>query len=254
MAGIRFWPEMHPLDQDFNRKADNFEQIVSIFTNVIYDTSQFHANTIFSDMFAWLEVVLELIRAHPETLFVIRAHPDEMRPGKRSRESVQDWVERHMVDSLGNVIFVRSTEHLSSYEVIKQSKFVMVYNSSIGLEAVLLGKVVLCGGKARYTQYDIANLPESPDEFRQLAEEFLKPGTQLRLHNAFFNNARKYMYYQIFKASIPFDEFIEKDTTRPGYVRLKSLEWYQLKPEHSQTMKILVDGIIDGKPFLMDGI
>ena len=65
-----------------------------MFTNVVYDTSQVHANKIFPHMFAWLETVLELIRSHPETLFVIRAHPDEMRPGtaKQSRESVRDWV------------------------------------------------------------------------------------------------------------------------------------------------------------------
>jgi len=35
-------------------------------------------------MFAWLDRVLEIIKAHPETFFVIRAHPDEGRPGKQS--------------------------------------------------------------------------------------------------------------------------------------------------------------------------
>ncbi len=94
MAGIQFWPEMHSLNETFFDKAEGFRQIVPIFTNVIYDTSQVHANTLFPDMFAWLETVQTIIRSHPETLFVIRAHPDEMRPGtaKQSRETVREWV------------------------------------------------------------------------------------------------------------------------------------------------------------------
>ena len=74
------------------QKAAEFKQIVPIFTNVIFDTSQPHANTVFEDMFAWLDMALDVIRAHPETLFVIRAHPDETRVRKSSRETVEGWV------------------------------------------------------------------------------------------------------------------------------------------------------------------
>ena len=137
MAGIHFWPEMHGLDQAFLEKAAHFRQIAPIFTNVIYDTSQIHANQVFPHMFAWLDTILETIREHPETLFVIRAHPDEMRPGsaKQSRESVREWVEVHGVKNLPNVVFINSQEFISSYELIQRAKFVIVYNSSIGLEA-----------------------------------------------------------------------------------------------------------------------
>ena len=76
MAGIRFWPEMRGLDEAFLQRAANFRQVVPIFTNVVYDTSQVHANTIFPHMFAWLDLLLEIVaRPTAETLFVIRAHP-----------------------------------------------------------------------------------------------------------------------------------------------------------------------------------
>ncbi len=88
MAGIRFWPEMRPISDAFWEKAKAFKQIVPVFTNVIFDTSQDHANVLFEDMFAWLDAVKVVIKANPETLFVIRAHPDETRPGKTSLESV----------------------------------------------------------------------------------------------------------------------------------------------------------------------
>ena len=250
MAGIRFWPEMLALDQGFNAKAAQFKQIVPIFTNVIFDTSQIHANEVFSDMFAWLELVDGLIQSYPETLFVIRAHPDELRSGKKSRESVPEWIKQKKTDQQNNVVFVKPDEHLSSYELVQRAKFVMVYNSSIGLEAALLGKAVLCGGKARYTSYETVYFPETPEDYRRQAEEFLDFEGEIHIPNKFLSNSRRFMYYQLFKASLPFDEFIEAHT-QPGYVRLKVIDWRQIKTDRSATMQVLFDGIIHREPFLM---
>jgi hypothetical protein len=257
MAGIRFWPEMRGLDDAFLQKSSPFRQIVPVFTNVVYDTSQMHANVVFPHMFAWLDLVLEVIRSHPETLFIIRAHPDEMRPNsaKLSRESVRDWVQRNQVDQLPNTIFIDSQEYISSYELIQRSKFVMVYNSSIGLEATLMGSTVLCGGKARYTQYPIVYFPDSPQGYRQRAEEFLEAGAgasgpaPITPPDEFQKNARRFLYYQLYRASLPFDDFLEVGP-RQGFVTLKAFSWQALLPENSATMQILIDGILHGKPFL----
>jgi len=161
MAGIKFWADMKGLDESFLKKAAGFKQTVPVFTNVIFDTSQPHANTVFEDMFDWLDLVLEEIRSHPETLFVIRAHPDETRVRKASRETVAGWVEARRVTDLPNVVFVSPQEALSSYELILKSKFVMVYNSTIGLEASIMGAAVLCAGKARFTQYPTVFFPQT---------------------------------------------------------------------------------------------
>jgi Capsule polysaccharide biosynthesis protein len=258
MAGIQFWPEMRGLDAAFLQHASQFRQIVPVFTNVVYDTSQMHANVIFPHMFAWLDRVLEMIRSHPETLFVIRAHPDEMRPNsaKLSRESVRDWVHDNQVDQLPNAIFIDSQEYISSYELIQRSKFVMVYNSSIGLEAALMGSSVLCGGKARYTQYPIVYSPDSPEEYRKQAETFLAAGSGERKPAPigapveFQKNARRFLYFQLYRASLPFDNFLEVGP-RQGFVSLKAFSWQELLPENSITMQILIDGILHGKPFLL---
>jgi hypothetical protein len=252
MAGIRFWPEMRRLDESFSRKAKHFQQIVPIFTNVIYDTSQVHANKVFPDMFAWLDVMLELMRAYQETLFVIRAHPDELRPGKRSRENVRGWVKENHVNKLPNVIFVDSNDPLSSYELIERSKFISVYNSSIGLESSLLGKAVLCGGESRYTAHETAYFPSTIEEYRAIAEQFLTSQAPIVPPETFQVNARRVLYYQFFKASLPFGEYLEADK-RPGYVRLKPVDWQQLKPENSPTIRTLIKGVFQGQPFVLEG-
>ena len=247
MAGIKFWADMQGLDETFLGKAAGFKQIVPVFTNVIFDTSQPHANTVFEDMFAWLDMTLDLIRAHPETLFVIRAHPDELRVRKASRETVAAWVEASGADREPNVVFVGPRETLSSYELIQKSKFVMVYNSTIGLEAAIMGAAVLCAGKARFTQYPTVFFPQSVDEVRGKMKEFLVV-EKIEIPAEFKRNARRFLYYQLYKTSLPFGEFLEP-SVRTTQTRLKSFELDALL--ESDAIKVIFEGVLMGGDFLL---
>jgi len=247
MAGIKFWADMKGLDELFLKKAAGFKQIVPIFTNVIFDTSQPHANTVFEDMFDWLDLVLEEIRAHPETLFVIRAHPDESRVRKSSRETVEGWVASRGADKEPNVVFVSPKETLSSYELILKSKFVMVYNSTIGLEASIMGAAVLCAGKARFTQYPTVFFPRTIEDVRKKMKEFLAADS-IDVPLEFKRNARRFLYYQLFKTSLPFGEFLEP-SVRTTQTRLKSFALKELV--RSESVKVIKDGVLDGGDFLL---
>ncbi|HKG54904.1 MAG TPA: hypothetical protein VKB04_11650 [Anaerolineales bacterium] len=249
MAGIKFWADMKGLDEAFLQKTEKFKQIVPIFTNVIFDTSQPHANTVFADMFDWLDLTLEEIRKHPETLFVIRAHPDELRVRKSSRETVEGWVSSRGVDKEPNVIFVSPTESLSSYELIQNSKFVMVYNSTIGLEASIMGAAVLCAGRARFTQYPTVFFPQTVDEVRRKMEEFLET-EKIHIPPEFRRNARRFLYYQLFRTSLPFGDFLEP-SVRTTQTRLKSFDLEKLLPENSKAIEAIFDGLLNNGDFLL---
>jgi hypothetical protein len=250
MAGVRFWPEMQGLSQDLLEKAQQFKQIVPVFTNVVFDTSQPHSNVIFPHMFAWLDLTLEIIRAHPETLFIIRAHPDESRPGKASQESVSQWVAQNHASTLPNLIFVDSHQPLSSYELIQRSKFVMVYNSTIGLEASILGHPVLCAGRARYTQLPTVFFPDSAERYATQVEAFLA-ASEILVPPEFMRNARRFLYYQLYRSSLPFGVYFEEDGIWPGFVRLKNFNLQALSPTASPAIKTILQGILDNGDFLL---
>jgi hypothetical protein len=247
MAGIKFWADMKGLDESFLHKAAGFKQIVPIFTNVIFDTSQPHANTVFGDMFEWLDLVLESIKSHPETLFVIRAHPDELRVRKSSRETVQGWIAGRGVDKEANVVFVGPNEALSSYELIQKSKFVMIYNSTIGLEASLMGVAVLCAGKARFTQYPTVFFPQSIESYQNELEKFLKED-DIEVPAEFRRNARRFLYYQLFRTSLPFGNFLEP-SVRTTQARLKPFGLEDLMK--SDSINAIVDGLLNDGDFLL---
>ncbi len=250
MAGVRFWSGMQELDESFLKLASGFKQIVPIFTNVIFDTSQGHANILFNDMFTWLDELLVIIKKHPETLFVIRAHPDEKRPGKESRETVSDWVHKSGSADLPNVYFVDADQPFSSYELIRRSKFVIFYNSTIGLEASIMGAPVLCGGKARFTQVPSVYFPDSAKEYLQMTESFLM-AEQVKALPEHRLNARKFLYYQLFRTSLPFDDYLAEDRFWKGYVILKDFEIQNLTRRNSPTMDTILHGILENGDFLL---
>ena len=249
MAGIQFFPEMKGLGEVFFKKAAGFKQIVPIFTNVIFDTTQQHSNAIFADMFSWLDAVLEGIEKHPDILFVIRAHPDEARPGKISRESVAMWVERKGLDGLPNLIFVAPDEYISSYELIRHSKFVMIYNSTIGLESSIMGVPVLCAGSARFTDFSTVFFPATQAAYLRQLEDFLST-RQIKIPPEHIRNSRRFFYFHYFIASLRFGDFLEPSALR-GYVKWKPFALQALPPSASPTIHALVDGILHDGDFML---
>jgi hypothetical protein len=248
MAGIKFWGDMKGLDESFLQKASGFKQIVPVFTNVIFDTSQLHANTVFDDMFQWLDLVLAFIKSHRDTLFVIRAHPDELRVRKSSRETVQGWVDRHEVQKEPNVVFVSPNETLSSYELIQKSKFVMIYNSTIGLEASIMEAAVLCAGKARFTQYPTVFFPQNVDAYQKELERFLD-AKKIEVPAEFKRNGRRFLYYQLFRTSLPFGDFLEP-SVRTTQARLKQFELNEFL--QSDAVEAILDGLLNDGDFLLE--
>jgi hypothetical protein len=248
MAGIRFWPEMRPLSAGLEAKIAQHQQMVAVFSNVIFDTSQVHANMVFEDMFHWLDQVLDLAQAHPDTLFVIRAHPDESRSGKQSRETVESKVKARGALEWPNLVFIAPQEYSSSYELIQRSKFVMVYNSTIGLEASLMGAAVLCGGASRYTRYPTVYFPPTIGEHQALAESFLA-AQQVEAPPDMARQARRFAYYQFFRSSLDFSKFLRSQRHARGQVMLRRFSARELHPDACPETAILREGILAGAPF-----
>ncbi len=253
MAGVQFWPEMSQLSPEFLEFAKRFKQMVPIFTNVIFDTSQPHANVIFEDMFIWLDEILKIVKNNPDTLFVIRAHPDEARAGKASEESVSQWAGERQITSIANLRFVPPQEFINSYDLIRMAKFVLIYNSTIGMEASILGAGVLAAGKARYSSSEVVWFPQDKPAYFAKLEELLHTGV-VEVPAHFKLNARRFLYWQLYHSSLGFEDYLEPDGVWAGYVKLKNFDWQSLLPAQSTTMATISDGLLrDGDFMLKEG-
>lgn len=249
MAGVRFWPEIRSVPNELLAKLDQFRQVVPVFTNVVFDTSQVHANTIYSNMFLWLDDLAKTMQEHEDTFFVIRAHPDEDRRGKASRESVSAWVQSNGIAQRENVEFIGPSQYLSSYELIDRAEFVLVYNSSIGLEAAIAGVPVLCAGRARYTEAGIGTFPQSRANYQEELSHWLQG--DIRIPEGSAVRSRQFLHNELFRASLDLSGFLGPYPGLPGMVTFSRFHVPELL--ESQSLSTIRNGIMLGKPFALRG-
>ncbi|MEJ2013916.1 MAG: hypothetical protein P8X64_17040 [Anaerolineales bacterium] len=148
-----------------------------------------------------------------------------------------------------NVFFIPPGEEVDSYKLIEGAKFVLVYNSSIGLEASILGKPVLCAGRARYTQADTVTYPDSRQEYWGQLETMLY-SEQIDVPEGFQQNARHFLYEELYHASLDLSDFLQEDPTLPGMVVFKEFDPQDLLD--SRALHAIYRGITGGAPFLLD--
>jgi len=237
------WPEMKGIEPDLQALLDQYKNVVSVFTNVIFDTSQYGANTVFESMFDWLDEIMKLASLHPETLFVVRAHPAEVLPRHESEELVGDWLKEHSYLTIPNVRFIPPTDYISSYELLNISRFCLVYNSTIGLEAVVLGIPTVTAAAGRYSGAGVTHAPASRKAYRKLVEKFLKNGPP-PVEDTVQQQARYCMYQLFFRQGLDLSAFLEA----PGWT-LKPIGASALHPDNSPEMNITYKGIMEGGPF-----
>jgi len=97
---------------------------------------------------------------------------------------------------------------------------------------------------------DTVYFPKSHTEYLAQLEEFLAVD-EVPLLPEHQENARRFLYFQLYHTSLPFDRFIEPDKIWPGFVRLKEFVWQDLLPENSETLKVISGGLLEGKEFLL---
>jgi hypothetical protein len=89
--------------------------------------------------------------------------------------------------------------------------------------------------------------PQTVDEVRRKTKEFLD-AEMIEIPAEFKRNARRFLYYQLFRTSLPFDGFLEP-SVRTTQAKLKSFELNELL--ESDTMKAILDGVLEGGDFLL---
>jgi hypothetical protein len=76
-------------------------------------------------------------------------------------------------------------------------------------------------------------------------KEFLET-EEIEIPPVFKRNARRFLYYQLFRTSLPFGDLLEP-SVRTTQTRLKSFELEELL--ESDAVKVIFEGVLEGREF-----
>ena len=111
-----------------------------------------------------------------------------------------------------------------------------------------MGAPVLCAGRARFTQYPTVFFPQTVEDVRSKMKEFLAADAVI-VPPEFKRNARRFLYYQLFRTSLPFGKFLEP-SVRTTQTKLKSFRLDDLL--RAEAIQVIKNGVLDGGDFMLD--
>ncbi len=242
----RLWPQIQA-DQRTIREQLGLDErpIISVFTNILWDTAMYRTQVAFSSMADWLKTTIGELSQRPDVQTVLRVHPAEVRiKNRESRDRVLGRIHATFSDLPEHIHLVGPEETLSSYTLIEMSQVVTIYNTTIGLEAVLRGVPVALSALAHFRGKGFTTDIESPQQYHDwLAQspDILPLTAEQRAW------ARRYAYLYFFRFMIPF-RFVEMHGYGP---RLTYQTLDDLMPGCDPYLDRICDGILDASPILL---
>lgn len=245
----RYYPSIEADARQIAAKLelDPGRPVLTLFTNVDWDTATFAAGAAFGSMEEWIVQTVRYFEAHPELQLVVRIHPAEVRlPFLAPRNPAQAILKRHFRALPANVRVVPPESPVSSYTLMELSSAGLVYTSTVGMEMSLLGRPVIVAGKPYYGGRDFTFEARTPEEFEALlgTVPFSGPLDAERVELArryaflfFFRYHRRFPMMSVSGKTISFD--------------METLD--ELRPGVHREVDLLCDAILEGGPFVDDG-
>ena len=218
----RFW-----VSPDFAapRAAIEGGRLVSLFTNLTWDSAVIGQERAFSGIQEWLAASVRLFAARPADRLIIRVHPAEVKlPGKQTREPMGQVLHDRIGALPPNVRIVAAGDDLSSYPVMEQSDLGLVYTSTTGLEMAALGKPVVVAGRTHYAGKGFTHDAADPADFEAIVGRLLDDPEGGRPDRTL---ARRYAHFFWFEAPVP-SPGVEEHV--PGLARLVVRSLHDLGP------------------------
>lgn len=247
-VGIQqLWPTMDTDRQGLLQRfrLDPNKPLAVMFTNILWDTAVFGRDVAYDGMSDWVASTIQAFADWPEAQLLIRVHPSEVRLAmQESRDRIVDRIASSFSRLPRNVRMVAPDDVASSYALMQLARFVLVYTSTIGLEAAVRGSRVIVGGRPHYRgrgfTWDVNTREDYPQLLRAAVESASASLEEREL-------ARRYAFLFFFQYMQSFPWV--SDWPRGGR-RLEFESIASLAPGADAGLDRICRGILEGTPFV----
>ena len=234
------------------------ENVVALFTSSVDETSFTKRmedptfTPVFEDQYEMIGDAIEWARGRPDFTLVIRIHPNESAranhlgmEGTKALNLYHQLFER-IAPLPENVKVVWPDEKVSSYTLIDVCKAVIVYRSTTGIEAAVVGRPVICTENPPWRDAGFEFLVPSRERFSEYIEAALAADEDEMLHRATL--AWRFSMHNYLKFLIPFS--LVKDHGRMMMISLGFSDPARLKYGMHPGLDAALDNLIkDAWPF-----
>jgi hypothetical protein len=128
-----------------------FDGGVLLALNSPWDTAALGLHRVFDNTAQWILETVRSVLDKTSAQVIVRQHPGERFEIHRSSDDYAKLL-RNNFGSDPRVTFIAAADSVNSYDLLEQVSVVVVYTSTIGVEAAAKGKVVLSASSSYYSE------------------------------------------------------------------------------------------------------
>lgn len=127
-----------------------YDGAVLIALNSSWDSAALGLHTIFESSAQWIVDTARFVLENTNAPVVIRQHPAERTEAGRSSDDYAGLLQRNL-GSHPRLHFISAADPVNSYELLERVALLVVYTSTIGVEAAMSGKIVITPSRSYYS-------------------------------------------------------------------------------------------------------
>lgn len=153
---------------------------IVLFTNLEFDTAALGTHDVFKNDYMWITETIQFIIQNTNASVAIRQHPlqRQFKHITTNEESIKKLIKEN-----DRVTFINYDEKVNSYNLIDNAKVIIVNTSTIGLEAGLLGKMVITDSHSYYSSAAFVRYCNSKEQYFDNIEKVLREEIQAKEEN-----------------------------------------------------------------------
>lgn len=184
---------------DFNKNKQNIVIFNSSEDEYAAIGDEYDKLSLFKSQIEGIKYIFDTFKDDKTIHFYLRIHPNLAGVKYKYHTDLYLFQKKY-----NNVTIISAGDKVSSYDLLDVAEKVIVFGSTIGVEATYWGKVVILLSGAPYYYLDICYKPKSLLELKEMIIARLKPKPKI--------NALKFAYFSMYKDPGKFYEYIDFTT------------------------------------------
>jgi hypothetical protein len=140
---------------------------VLIALNSPWDSAALGLHAVFDTTQEWIVETVRYLLKNTDAPVLIRQHPVERLPIARSADDTRVLLQQHFGQD-SRLHFIAAEDPVNSYDLMEQVKAVVVYTSTIGVEAAAHGKLVITESTSYYAALGFVFNASSTEDYYSL--------------------------------------------------------------------------------------
>ncbi|NRF33154.1 capsular polysaccharide export protein, LipB/KpsS family [Vibrio coralliilyticus] len=188
-------------------EKNDFANSILLPLNVNWDSAALDKHVIFENTIQWIVETTKWVLENTEDTIVIRQHPAERFAYAKSCDDYERILNKNFGRN-SRVLYIKADDKVNTYEILKQTKLVIVHTSTVAAEAAIYGKSVISVASSYHSKLGYVKSPQDKKQYFNVIRQSLEDST-ITQGDAYQNATVSYYVSQ--KLNWHFPEFLPSD-------------------------------------------